>query len=139
MALFRPREWLGHVVKVNDLLPWFDEIVDRLAASEVPLDHAFGSDRHAEPPAVLSVGFGEAVEIERVRDVLLLLEGIPVERISVHPNVERRTIYVGGYGDDVFPAAVLTPELRDKIIRLELTTEALRRVIREGRTFRVVE
>ena len=139
MALFRPREWLGHVVKVNDLLPRFEEIVDRFAASDVPLDDAFGSDRHTEPPPVLSIGFGEAVGVERFRDVLLLLEDIPIERISIYPDVDRRTISVGGYGAEVFPTAVLTPELRDKIVRLELTTEELRRVIREGRIFRVVE
>ena len=75
--LMKPRRWLAYTVEVNDLLPAYEQIVDRFEPSEVPLDGTFGSNTLAgvELPGLL-IAVGPAVEPARLAEVVDLLAGL---------------------------------------------------------------
>lgn len=75
--LMKPRRWLAYTVEVNDLLPAYEQIVDRFEPSEVPLDGTFGSNTLAgvELPGLL-LAIGPAVEPARLAEVVDLLAGL---------------------------------------------------------------
>jgi hypothetical protein len=114
----KPRKWLGYTVLLNDLIERSDEIIDRFELSEIPLSDTFGSS--SDPPIkpsryILLVGPG--VEIERVKDVLKLLEGMEPDYIL--PEIDgayRKHIYIGCNDSDSEPIIPLSSELKKKIM-----------------------
>jgi hypothetical protein len=73
----KPRRWLAYSVEVNDLLPSYEQIVDRFEQSDVPLDGTFGSNTLSgvEMPGLL-LAIGPAVEPARLAEVVDLLAGL---------------------------------------------------------------
>jgi hypothetical protein len=75
--LMKPRRWLAYTIQLNDLLEPYEEIVDRFAASDIPLDATFGSNTvaGAELPGLL-LAIGPAVEPARLAEIVALLDGL---------------------------------------------------------------
>jgi len=95
--LMKPRRWLGYSIYLNDLFPESEKILDRFEVSEIPLMDTFGSS--SDPPTkpskfVLMIGPG--VEINRLNELLELLEGVCPEFIQPETdNTYRKNIYIG--------------------------------------------
>ena len=123
----KPRQWLGYSILLNDLLPTSEEILNRFETSEIPLDDTFGSS--SDPPIkpsrfILLVGPG--VEIERLNEVLKLLDGLGPEFIQQETDgAYRKHIYIGSNdsGDDLI--IPLLPKLKEKLINLKCTPKEL--------------
>jgi hypothetical protein len=73
----KPRRWLAYTIEVNDLVPSYEDIVDRFERSDVPLDGTFGSNTVSgvEMPGLL-VAVGPAVEPARLAELVDMLAGL---------------------------------------------------------------
>ena len=119
--LMKPRQWLGYAIFLNDLLEHSEEIIDRFELSEIPLSDTFGSS--SDPPIkpdryILLVGPG--VEIERMKDVLKLLEGLGPDFIQPETDgAYRKHIYIGCNDSKSESIIPLSPQLRERIMNLK--------------------
>lgn len=122
--LMKPRQWLGYSIFLNDLLEQSEGILDRFERSEIPLADTFGSS--SDPPIkpsryILLVGPG--VEIERLKDVLNLLEGLgPDFILPENDGAYRKHIYIGCNDSKSESIIPLSPQLKKEIMNCKCST-----------------
>lgn len=138
--LMKPRRWLGYSILLNDLLSTFEEILNRFETSEIPLDDTFGSS--SDPPTkptrfILLIGPG--VEVERLNEVLKLLDGLGPE--FIHPETDgayRKHIYIGSNYSEKDLIIPLLPKLKEKLINLTCSPEELTEYLKNINTLKAV-
>ena len=132
--LMKPRRWLAYTIELNDLLPMYDEIVDRFEHSDVPLDGAFGSNTTTglELPGLL-LAIGPSVEPARLSEVVDLLEGLGQLFILVHPDgVHEKVILIGALNLKGEAVTALAGEVLATVTRPSATAAELRQAIKNA-------
>jgi hypothetical protein len=132
--LMKPRQWLAYTVAVNDLLPAYEQIVDRFESSDVPLDGAFGSNTTAglELPGLL-LAIGPAVEPVRLTEVLHLLAGFGQLFVLVHDDGEHdKLILIGALNLNGEAVTAIAGDVLATIKRPDATADDLRRAIEDA-------
>ena len=139
--LMKPRQWLGYTILLNDLLPAYEEILNRFEISEIPLDDTFGSS--SDPPTMPSkfiLLVGPGIEIKCLNDILKLLDGLGPEFIQPETDeAYRKHIYIGSnYSEDnvIIP---LLPELKQKIVSLKCTPNELTKFLTKISTLKALK
>jgi len=125
--LMKPRRWLAYTVEVNDLLPCFESIVDRLEGSEIPLDGTFGSNTlpGVDVPGLL-IAIGPSVEPQHLLEVLSLLRGLGQAFLVVHEEATHsKYIGVGALNLNNEPVVAVSDELLALIRRPDATAADL--------------
>jgi hypothetical protein len=129
--LMKPRRWLAYSVKVNDLLPQYEQIVDRFEESDIPLDGSFGSSTcsGSEVPGIL-IAIGPSVEPLRLHEVLTLLEGLGQQFLVIHDEaVYNKVILVGALNLCAEPIVALSKDILNEIKREGATVSDLAKAI----------
>jgi hypothetical protein len=128
--LMKPRRWLAYTIEVNDLLPMYEQVVDRFEASDVPLDGAFGSNTTTgvELPGVL-LAVGSAVEPARLAEVLGLLTGWQLFVVMRDGREHEKEIIIGALNLDAEPVTAIAGELLATIMQPDATAADLRRAV----------
>lgn len=86
-------------IQVNDLLPDFKEISDRLSAAGIHIKRTFGStSEDPEAPPFTLLSFSPAVTVDQLQNILRLLDG-KIDKIGIASEIYARgaEIYVGSY------------------------------------------
>ena len=113
--LMKPRRWLGYSIYLNDLFAESEKILDRFEVSEIPLNDTFGSS--SDPPikpSKFTLLIGPGVEIDRLNEILELLEGIGPDFIQLETdNAYRKNIYIGCNDSDNESIISLSPNLKE--------------------------
>ncbi|MFH2047744.1 MAG: hypothetical protein ABIK92_21675 [Pseudomonadota bacterium] len=123
----KPRRWLGYTIYLNDLFAVSEKILDRFEVSEIPLTDTFGSS--SDPPTkpskfILLIGPG--VEIERLNELLELLEGIGPDYIQPETdNAYRKNIYIGCNDSKDESIIHLSPQLKETLKKQNFTSDGL--------------
>jgi len=111
--LQKPRRWLAYTIELNDLLPHYQQILDRFERSDVPLDGVFGSSSvSTSPPVGILIAIGPAVEPERLDEVIRLVEDLDQLFLVVHDDPSHnKVIIIGAMNLESVPFVAVTPEL----------------------------
>ena len=111
--LQKPRRWLAYTIELNDLLPTYEQIIDRFERSDVPLDGVFGSSSVSTSPSLgILVAIGPAVEPQRLDEVIRLVEDLDLLFLLVHDDPSHnKVIIIGAMNLDSAPFVAVTPEL----------------------------
>jgi len=137
--LMKPRRWLAYTVEVNDLLPCYEDLLERFETSEIPLDGAFGSntsDGREVPGLLLAVG--PAVEPERLIEILELLHGLGQLFLVVNEDGPHgKSIAIGALNLNGDSVVAVTGELLGEIRRPGATSTELRMAIEAAPQVRV--
>lgn len=132
--LMKPRRWLAYTVEVNDLLPAYEQIVDRFEPSEVPLDGTFGSNTLAgvELPGLL-LAIGPAVEPARLAEVVDLLAGLGQLFVLVcDEDMHDKCILVGALNLEGDAVTAIAGEVLATIMDPEATVADLHAAIEQA-------
>jgi hypothetical protein len=127
----RPRKWLAYTIEVSDLLPIYEQIVDRFERSDVPLDGAFGSNTTTGfvLPGVL-IAVGNAVAPCRLAEVIGLLSGLGQLFVLVHDDGEHdKVIAIGALNLNGEPVTAVAGDVLATIMRPDATAAELRQAI----------
>lgn len=111
--LMKPRRWLAYKIELNDLLPDYSKILDRIEHSDIPLDGVFGSNTEwgSRIPGLL-LAIGPAVEPSRLLEILALVEGLGQVFLAVHDAAEHsKVIVVGSLNLNNEPIVAISEEL----------------------------
>src|SRR5262245_42771136 len=137
--LMKPRRWLAYTVELNDLLPCYEELLNRFERSEIPIDGTFGSNTSAGsevPGLVLAVG--PAVEPQRLVEILNLIVGLGQVFLVVNEDgPHNKSIAVGALNLNRESVVAMTDELVGEIRRPGSTSEDLRTAINDAPQVRV--
>lgn len=91
-------------IQLNDLLPSYSQIVDRLKAVNIPIASEFGSSNpgKVEPPKIFMISFGSNVNIPVLQNIIDICKPLGATAISyVEDAYARDDIYIGSYGYEV--------------------------------------
>ncbi|MFZ3518959.1 hypothetical protein L2D39_10950 [Vibrio harveyi] len=91
-------------IHLNDLLPSYSQIVDRLKAVNIPIANEFGSSNpdKVEPPRIFMISFGSNVNIPVLQSIIEICKPLGVTALSyVEGEYARDNIYIGSYGYEV--------------------------------------
>jgi hypothetical protein len=129
----RSQSSLSAYIQINDLLPSFEKIVERLSASGIYPDGTFGSTS-AEPdiPARFVISVETGVEIGDLQTILRVLDEFPVDGINISEGRSSdNAIYIGSYiyrssGDKI---TSYTANLKKALLSRRLTWKRLRSLI----------
>jgi hypothetical protein len=127
----KPRRWLAYTVEVNDLLPCFEEIVDRFEQSQIPLDGTFGSNTTPghEVPGLL-IALGPAVEPRRLDEVVSLLTGLGKLFLIIHDEATHsKYIGIGALNLNSEPVVAISEPLRALLRRPDATASELSKAL----------
>jgi len=87
-------------VHINDLLPCFNIVSEKLIECKIPIESIFGStSKEPKAPNIFHVSFGREVDPEILKQVLLICGKYGLESIS-YANTETTAgkIYIGSFG-----------------------------------------
>jgi hypothetical protein len=129
--LMKPRRWLAYTIEMNDLLPMYEEIVERFERSDIPLDGAFGSNTTpgSNLPGML-LAIGPSVEPARLSEVVDLLAGFGQLFVLVHPDgVHEKVILIGALNLNGEAVTALAGEVLATVRRPSATAAELRQAI----------
>lgn len=132
--LMKPKKWLAYTIEVNDLLPVYDQIVDRFEQSDIPLDGAFGLNTTVgvSLPGLL-LAIGPAVEPVRLAEVVSLLSGLGQLFILFHDEASHdKVILVGALNLSGDKVTAVTGDVLATIMRKDATAEELRAAIEKA-------
>jgi hypothetical protein len=134
--LMKPKKWLAYIIEVNDLLPSYDQIVERFEHSDIPLDGAFGSNTTTGTvlPGLL-LGIGRRVEPARLAEVLSLLSGFGHLFILVHEDGTHehdKFIVIGALNLSGESVTAVTGDVLATIMRKDATAEELYQTIKKA-------
>ena len=115
-------------IHVNDMLPNFRDIAERLSSSGIAIKKTFGSTS-AEPevPPFNLVNFSDKVEVEDLQVLLKSIDGL-VDKIGVANDALLRgpEIFVGSYAYRVdWPSVDYSAALKKTLLRRNLTMAEL--------------
>jgi len=129
--LMKPKRWLAYTIEVNDLLPSYEQVVERFEHSDVPLDGAFGSNTTAGTglPGLL-LAIGPRVEPARLAEVLSLLSEFGQLFILVDEDGRHdKFIVIGALNLDSKPVTAVAGDVLAIIMRADATAEELCKAI----------
>lgn len=129
--LMKPRRWLAYTIELNDLLPNYEEILDRFERSDIPLDGTFGSSSIWTKPSIgLLIAIAPAVEPERLAEVLDLVNGSGQIFLIVHDDPSHnKVILVGALNLQTEAFVALSDDLMAVIKRPGATADDLVKAI----------
>lgn len=122
-------------IRVNDLLPNFPSIVNRLATAGMKVDGTFGSSsEEPEVPPFNLVSMRDLVPVKEAQSVLRLLEGF-VDRVAIaaDPSPAKKLIYIGSYGYRVRSESFdFVGPLKERLLHPDLEQDEFVRLLESG-------
>ncbi|EHN67973.1 hypothetical protein [Aliivibrio fischeri] len=91
-------------IQLNDLLPNYSEIIDRLKAENITISSEFGSSNpeKIEPPKLFMISFGSNVNIPVLQKIIEICKPLGAAVLSyVDDEYSTDNIYIGSYGYEI--------------------------------------
>lgn len=132
-SIRRTAFWSRVRIAVNELLPFFDRIVEKLESNGASVSYTFGTA--SDPPVRILLSFGTEVPYENVQSILDLVSGFGVDSISfAREEVAAGEIYIGSYAYMWYPIAPLTEKLRNALTCFDGQTEQFQQIVLRAST-----
>jgi hypothetical protein len=124
---------LSASVQVNDLLPRYSELVEKLVQNGISIYSTFGSTSHkAETPERFVVSVEDGVSIADLQAVLRCLDGFDVDGINISEGMlSDNAIYIGSYIYEAANGRVTpyTDAIKQSLLRDDLTWAKFRSLV----------
>jgi hypothetical protein len=116
------------VIRINDLLPSFDELRSTLEKAGIAITNTFGTNSEdGGIPSPFLVSAGNEVNVAIFQTVVRIAMRFGLEGVQYVPMPHNKNnIYVGSYGYRARPYVLMTPELAERLLSPDLKWNQLR-------------
>jgi hypothetical protein len=119
-------------IEINDLLPFYDDIVSALREAQVEVDRIFGSTSdEPETPDVFIISVGDGADPALLRKIIRVTINFGLNGVGrALQNLSTTRIYVGSYAYRVRPYVRATPDIVEQLLSPGLDRNHLGQILR---------
>lgn len=129
-------DYAKYKIHINDLLPTYSKILERLEQEKIKISGNFGSTSLKRTvPTRFLLTVGEDVSIKYIKFLITILSEFGLDSIRYNKKPDARNkIYIGAYGYESLPISILNDNVKDIIFSENLTDEKIKnRIKRESK------